>query len=260
MESGRYLLYLDILGFKELVKTASVERVYAVLDDSLKSFHLWEGLNTYFKTLYFSDTIIFYQVPQGWHERLFLDAYALAGMLLNALLARGIAARGTIAFGQFEARLDSSGRHELFFGQALVEAYEAEKRENWIGITILPSAWKGIPYCERFVAMTLEERRWLVRPDNVLLLNPFIKLAGTYLDHRSGEANLPLDKWNAPESPNDLRALRFIVDAASYYSTIGDFSSRIATKYHTTVAFFRDILGDALFEWADAESRKLPKL
>ena len=60
---GRYLLFLDILGFSELVETKSTQDIYAVIDNALKAFGRWEELNGLFKTIYFSDTFLFYQEP-----------------------------------------------------------------------------------------------------------------------------------------------------------------------------------------------------
>ncbi|MDD0995087.1 hypothetical protein M5G20_04290 [Pseudomonas sp. TNT2022 ID1044] len=93
LNQGRYLLFLDILGFSELVKTKSVQEVYAVVDNALQAFGRWEELNALFKTIYFSDTFVFYQDPKGYGDWAFLDVYAIGGMVLSALLAAGIPAR-----------------------------------------------------------------------------------------------------------------------------------------------------------------------
>tara|TARA_R110000850_G_C9979393_1_gene465811 strand:+ start:3184 stop:3645 length:462 start_codon:yes stop_codon:yes gene_type:complete len=142
ISQGRYLLFLDILGFSELVETKGTEEIYAVIDSALEAFGRWEELNGLFKTIYFSDTFLFYQEPKGYGGWAFLDVYAIGGMVLSALLAAGIPARGAISFGEFEVQLDSTGRHSVYFGKALIEAYKAEQREKWIGITVLPSAWE----------------------------------------------------------------------------------------------------------------------
>ncbi|MBP6058889.1 MAG: hypothetical protein KA524_10850 [Nitrosomonas sp.] len=130
INQSRYLLFLDILGFSELVETQSVEEIYAVIDDALNAFGRWEELNGLFKTIYFSDTFIFYQEPKGYGNWAFLDVYAIGGMVLSALLAKGIPARGAISFGEFEVKLDATGRHQVYFGKALIEAYKAEQRES----------------------------------------------------------------------------------------------------------------------------------
>lgn len=249
-KQGRYLLYLDILGFSELVKSRDIEDVYSTINQALETFKRWEDLNNQFKTIYFSDTFLFYQDPRGYGDWAFLDSYAIGGMLLSALLAKGIPARGAITFGEFEVRLDSSGDHQLYFGQALIDAYLAEKRENWIGISILESAWRPFEaHNPGNIDILASERVWIRRHDNVLLLNPFVKLRSWYEDDLIGEISTPYLGWDAPEFPNDILGFKFLRDRAADYVKNGDFSSKIALKYHGTLAFLKQVLGDDIYEW-----------
>lgn len=86
INQGRYLLFLDILGFSELVETKGTEEISAVIESALKAFGRWEELNGSFKTIYFSDTFLFYQEPKGYGGWAFLDVYAIGGMVLSTLL------------------------------------------------------------------------------------------------------------------------------------------------------------------------------
>lgn len=76
---GRYLLFLDVLGFSELVESRGAEEIYAVINEALRAFKRWEELNGFFRTIYFSDTFIFYQEPKEYCDRAFLDVYAIGG-------------------------------------------------------------------------------------------------------------------------------------------------------------------------------------
>jgi hypothetical protein len=178
MDSGRYLLYMDILGFSDLVASKGTDEVYCTIMSALDVFNRWEKINRLFRTLYFSDTFIFYQEPKGYGEWAFLDVYAIGGMLLSALLAKGIAARGAITFGNFEVISDSKTNRQVYFGPALIEAYKAEQQENWIGITIQRSAWDPYENSSRGKITSFEREGVWLRRNNVLLLNPFIKLRG----------------------------------------------------------------------------------
>lgn len=249
--NGRYVFFLDILGFTDLIKTKGVEEVYDTISKALAAFSYWEDLNRSFRTIYFSDTFIFYQESQGYGGWAFLDVYAIGGMVLSALLANGIPARGAISFGEFEVRNDESGKHQVYFGRALIDACQAEQRENWIGISILQSAW--LPYENEKpgnVAIFEREGVWIKRNDGVLLLNPFIKLSGWYLDDMLGEIKSPYLEWDAPEFPNDILGFKFLRDSADKYAANGDFSSKIATKYYSTIAFLKQVLGVEIYEWA----------
>lgn len=249
---GRYLLLLDILGFSELVETKRTQDIYAVIDNALKAFGRWEELNGLFKTIYFSDTFLFYQEPKGYGSWAFLDIYAIGGMVLSALLAAGIPARGAISFGEFEVDFDSTGRHQVYFGMALIEAYKAEQREKWIGITIMPSAWK--PYeAEKpgIIDAFASEKVWSTREDGVLLLNPFIELRSWYLCSLIGEVDKPYSGWNTPEFPNDILGFKFLREKAASYAAKNDFTSPAAIKYHTTIRFLECILGKDLYAWGE---------
>jgi hypothetical protein len=241
---------LDILGFSDLVEERNPEDIYAVIDSALQSFTRWEELNKLFKTIYFSDTFLFYQENKGYGDWAFLDVYGIGAMLMSALLAQGIPVRGSITFGEFEVRNDSSNKHQIYFGKALIEAYKTEKRENWIGITIQPSAWK--PYEARnkgTIKIFESEKVWKCREDGVLLLNPFIKLRSWYQDDLIGEIDKPYMDWDQPEFPNDIRGFKFLREKAAGYAKRGDFSGRESVKYHTTLAFLREILGQEIYEW-----------
>lgn len=251
LKNGRYLLFLDILGFSDLVETKDPEEIYSVIDSALESFNRWEELNQQFKTIYFSDTFLFYQEHKGYGDWAFLDIYAIGAMLLSALLAQQIPARGSITFGEFEVRQASNGNHQIYYGKALIEAYKAERQEQWIGITIQPSAWKPYEsFNERSIEIYESDKIWKRRDDEVLLLNPFIKIRAWYEDDLIGEIDCPHMEWDKPAFPNDLLGFRFLHDRANSYARRGDFSGREAIKYHVTVAFLRDILGKDMYEWA----------
>lgn len=250
LKQGRYLLYLDILGFEELVKTTSAQDIYAVVEGALEQFARWEEVNGLFKTILFSDTFIFYQRQSGYGDWAFLDIYAIGGMVLSSLLAVGIPARGAISFGEFEVSTDKTDRHQIYFGKALIETYKSEAKENWIGITILPSAWK--PYEEAnpgTIDTFASEKVWSKRKDDeVLLLNPFIKLRGWYTTAQIDDYK-PYSKWDAPEFPNDIRGVQFLRQTAAAYADRSDFTSDIAIKYHTTIRFLESIMEKDLYAW-----------
>jgi hypothetical protein len=212
-------------------------------------FHRLQRLNKLFSTIYFSDTFIFYQEQKGYGDWAFLDVYAIGGMVLSALLAKGVPARGSITFGEFEVREDTTKTHQVYFGRALIEAYSAEKRENWIGITLEPSAWKPYEAMNPGAIDTYaSEGVWIRRHDDVLLLNPLIKLRA-YAPHISNEVSKPFRDWDAPEFPNDLKALLFIRNEVYSYAARGDFSSKVAAKYQATNAFLRTVLSLELYDW-----------
>lgn len=248
---GRYLLFLDILGFSELVKTKGHDEVLGIVTNALEAFDRWENLNQQFRTIYFSDTFVFYQVPKGYGKWAFLDVYAIGGLILTALLAKGIAARGAITFGGFEVQDSTLGKHQVYFGPALIEAYQAEQKEGWLGITIQPSAWLPCEADDPGIIQAFErERVWIKRSDDVLLLNPFIKLRGWHIHDLIGEIDRPYLEWDQPDFPNEILAFKFLREQADFFTRSGDFTGRVASKYHATDAFLKQVFGPDLFAWA----------
>jgi hypothetical protein len=251
LAEGRYLLYLDILGFSELVRTRGKGEVLATITEALNSFGRWEELNQCFRTIYFSDTFLFYQESKGYGSWAFCDVYAIGSLILTRLLAKGIPARGVITFGDFDVHQDVAGRHLVYFGMALIEAHEAEKNEAWLGISIQPSAWLPFEAGDPGIIEAFErEKVWLLRSDNVLLLNPFIKLRGWYSEDLIGEIDAPYMEWDRPDFPNEILAFKFLREQAERFNEGGDFTGRVATKYHTTNAFLKKIFGPDLHDWA----------
>lgn len=252
LKQGRYLLFLDILGFSELVKQRGRDEVLRTINDALDTFGRWEQLNGLFKTIYFSDTFLFYQVPKGYGKWAFLDVYAIGALILTSLLAKGIPARGAISFGDFDVFDREGGEHQVYFGRALIEAHEAEQRENWVGITILPSAWMPFEAEDTGIVRAFEfEKVWLRRADDVLLLNPFIKLRSWHVHDLIGEIDCPYEEWDRPDFPNEILAFRFLRDTAKAFAEAGDFTGKVASKYHVTQAFLSQVFGPELCAWAN---------
>ena len=257
LKSGRYLLYLDILGFKHIVQTHTPDEVYGIVDRVVGEFKKRGDNIQVFRTLYFSDTIIFYQEPVGWGSWAFADIYAIAGMAWSALAAHGIPCRGAISFGDFHVQLDSNLQHSIFFGKALIEAYETESapaNSEWIGVTVCPSAWQAVDYMETgLIEVLAGEGRWL-RVNDCLRLNPFMKLMGAFQDHQIGEITCDLSEWDVPDFPSDVKALSFIIDTAAAFQASQD-TGKIAMKYHHTAKILTELLGTECVEWTRQAAR-----
>lgn len=131
---SRYFLYLDILGFTDLVRDQS-ERI-----DDL--YEVIASLNAHnhdaFKVVVFSDTVIVYNVDGGDtpqdSQYLIMFMCEFVKDLMHRLTGRGIYFRSIITCGDFT-------HYELndmpcFFGNALVEAYNSEKEIKAIGLFI----------------------------------------------------------------------------------------------------------------------------
>lgn len=142
---NRFLLYIDILGFSDLV-SGSPERI-----DDL--YEVIASLNAHdhdaFKCVIFSDTVLVYNIDGGDipadSKYLLMFLCEFARDLMHRLANRGIVFRAVITDGYF--------RHYLlndvpcFYGTALVNAYTAEKDIKAIGLFMHK---RLIPYCDIF--------------------------------------------------------------------------------------------------------------
>lgn len=131
---NQYLLYIDILGFEEMVAKAP-DRV----DDV---FRIIASLNAHrhpdFSTIVFSDTILVHSaaVPRSEHDHDYIVMYLceFAQDLLRRLVGREIAFRAVITMGEFDHYLLNDVAY--FYGQALLGAYKAEKKIKCTGLFI----------------------------------------------------------------------------------------------------------------------------
>jgi hypothetical protein len=253
MKTGRYLLYLDILGFSQIVEAKSESHVYGRIDAMLTAFEDWSKVNRDFGVLYFSDTVVFYQLPQGWGSWAFSDVYAIGSMVWSTLAAAGIATRGAISFGPLTVEASSSGKHNVFFGMALVEAYKTESAKDssdWIGLSICPSAWQAVEYAEPGTVAMLQREGRLRRHGNLYRLNPFIRLGsplgGAYFDWHAGQIDGPLSQWMAPEFSNEVKALTFLRAESQNTGLPED----VRVKYLRSLEEIQAMVEPDVYQWA----------
>ena len=130
--SDRFLLYIDILGFTEMVAKdpRKVARVYSILDTLKVHKH------NSFTTIVFSDTILVYNngAPTNDYDRKYLVMYLteFAEDLHDRLIGQDIYFRATLVAGEFfHYELDHV---DCFYGSALIKAHKAEKDIPSLGL------------------------------------------------------------------------------------------------------------------------------
>ena len=134
MKPKKFLLYIDILGFSQLVKNhpEKVRRLYYALDN-LNCFK-----HDNFRTIVFSDTIVVYNSTDViWdNDKKYMIMFLIefAQNLLYETLGMNIWFRAVIVEGDFEhIPMDN---FERYFGKALVKAYLDAKKFKYCGLLI----------------------------------------------------------------------------------------------------------------------------
>lgn len=120
---NRYVLFLDILGFKKLVQETEID------DTKVKALHTALSIIRGFATsgaklprnaTQFSDSIVISFTDENNSELILLLDEIID--LLMAMIRKGIICRGAISYGKFYHD------DKILFGPALVDAYETETK------------------------------------------------------------------------------------------------------------------------------------
>lgn len=135
----RFVLYLDIMGFKErIARTPTEDLKKNLLEFKTKNRKLRPLLqgpkNTLIDMAQFSDSILL--VSQGNTYSDLNRISKAAVILMQTALETGFALRGAIAKG--EMIFDSD--NQIFFGKALVDAYLLEEELSYYGVVFHESA------------------------------------------------------------------------------------------------------------------------
>lgn len=129
----KFLLYIDLLGFSNIVGASDKVRSLYKIVDSLNAHK-----HHYFKTIVFSDTILVYNTeePKDDSDRNYIVWYAIefAEDLHHRLIGTGTFFRAVLTHGEFDHyNLENI---ECFFGRALVDAHHSEEKLPAIGLFI----------------------------------------------------------------------------------------------------------------------------
>lgn len=150
-----YFAYLDILGFKNIVHTNSTDELKNIVSDFFENFSqaidksrtMSDGAKINLHELNFrlySDSILI------WTEN---TRFPVFNNLIHALIElfrigfqkrlplRGVLTYGDIIIREPDSNSDNFFSNEAIYGEALVEAYTKEQKQNWSGCLITEQAW-----------------------------------------------------------------------------------------------------------------------
>lgn len=135
-----YLLYIDILGFSDLVKHApdKVDRLYNIINSlNVHQHHA-------FKTIIFSDTVLVYSpylcTTEREHGYTSMYGIEFAQDLFYRAWREGIYFRAILDYGEFiHEELSNCSK---FYGETLINCYNLEKGLPSLGVFVTKEAQK----------------------------------------------------------------------------------------------------------------------
>jgi hypothetical protein len=128
-ENERYFLYIDILGFKSLVKSGfDIQEIYRRID------RLNVHSDNDFTCIVFSDTILVY-AAEGWNHhpnQCLMWLIEFSQDLFYRLISLDVHIRAFITKGQFNHY--KMNNIDAYYGPALIDCYEREKSIKCAGV------------------------------------------------------------------------------------------------------------------------------
>jgi hypothetical protein len=124
-----WVAYFDILGFRKLMKNFPIWYVRDVLKQALD---MGKRSNVKCKFIFFSDSFIFYTSDDSQESFSCIEGTSALFFRAMFLGKEKIPMRGCLNVGRFCA--DEENR--IFFGPALIEAYDCAEGQNWIGFVL----------------------------------------------------------------------------------------------------------------------------
>lgn len=145
---NRYIAFLDILGFADLVMTKSLEEVKHRMRLAMFSIQIAKSggihppapeVNVKPPHIFsFSDTYVL--ISQDLSEQAIRSFILTSALLTQYLYAQSLGVRGAITFG--EADFIPGTQHLV--GKGIVAAAKLEKKQDWLGVIVdLPSMPEG---------------------------------------------------------------------------------------------------------------------
>ncbi len=253
----------DILGYRSLIENNDLDRLIEIFDQFIKDLDQ-KGVTLNgqdksqitalvpTKTFVFSDTIIFYQARFASMPDFGPSFLTQVCVLLRLAFERGIPLRGAISFGDFFVHEKS------FLGKPIVEAYEAEHKQEWSGVMLTESAesvyldYKG----RRESSKNINNRGFSLNPADMGPFSPNIvvdtdipvrtrcesqRIKGYSLrwdDYIKDFATLQVEDFNVSKSREYIESR--VRDSFSAYGKKTD-SDDIKRKIENTIKFLEDM-------------------
>jgi hypothetical protein len=140
VQKDGFVAMLDILGFSEqILKGQQPERLDNYVKTVLSVCSEFQDV----KVILFSDTVTLYTLDQT-DAAFGAIVVACSRLLHDLLLEQDIALRGAITAGRFSRSEGQDGQdgNAVIAGLPVIDAYNFESKQQWVGVMLTPSALK----------------------------------------------------------------------------------------------------------------------
>ncbi|MCF2583261.1 hypothetical protein [Bacteroides caecigallinarum] len=126
----RYIVFLDIMGFKDRVARTKHEELLSMLNDFNQriSKHILEHKEHGIRLSQFSDSILIYSSDNKQSSLQTISE--VSSKVMETAINSGIPLKGAIAKGVITCDISK----QLYFGQALIDAYLLEENVKYYGV------------------------------------------------------------------------------------------------------------------------------
>jgi hypothetical protein len=191
VQNSCFFGYLDILGFKDIVKQTSFDQLKGIVKDfTVKCAESIDQsrcigaakIGSAIHAQIVSDSIYLWTVNDDRLKQ-FDDLLRIVNAMLATGFQQDIPLRGVVTFGELfigdvkipeDIPLDFSFDNGSVYGKALVEAYELESQMDWSGAILTPKAWAKVED---------EFERWQEFGENVIMRSGNIKSSADLFNH-----------------------------------------------------------------------------
>ncbi len=145
--SKRWVGYFDLLGTQQLLVDRKYLEIFSIYSMAIEEAKKWAE-NSPVEYLCFSDTFVIYTKTNDAKSFAYIDQ--VARWFVYKLILNKIPVRGALSCDDFYA----DKANNLYYGMALLEAYQYGEAQNWLGFVLTPSAAEqavnvGLPPEER---------------------------------------------------------------------------------------------------------------
>lgn len=133
-----WVAYFDMLGFKRqvyLTEQNEFNNILYIYKKVLEEIDLKKPIReNLVEAKWFSDTFIFYSLNDS--EKCMTNIEYIARSFFREMFLKNIPLRGCLNYGKFYANKEKG----IYFGSALIEAYELAESQDWIGYILSEKA------------------------------------------------------------------------------------------------------------------------